>query len=159
MWGWVVRMGGRVWGFFCIFKASLQNEPLLTRSFPIKSFYVGTPLYIPSMLCCRISLILSTSMGWYLFFSPYLLSIHPESLGMNQTAQACQRGKRAVGSYFLEFSKYNINRFLLWKKKDNSCFKDPGSVRPWDSDSNIYFRLASCLQGFHHLMYVRRPCS
>lgn len=45
---------------------------------------------------------------------------------MNQTGQACQREKRAVGSYFLEFSKYNINCFLLWKEKTTHVLKIQG---------------------------------
>lgn len=102
------------WWFFCIlshrFKMNFHSSDL----FALKVFL--TAHGILSNLCYRVSLIHSTFMD--LVFFLYLLSIYTGSLVMNEASQACKKEQeRALGSYFMEVSKYNTNCILLWGKK------------------------------------------
>lgn len=82
---------------------------------------------ILSNLWYAISFIHFYGFGFFL----YLLSVCTGSLVMNQASQACKKEQeKALGSYFLEVSKYNTNCSLLWGKKKKSYFKDLGYGRP-----------------------------
>lgn len=82
---------------------------------------------ILSNLCYRVSLIHSTFMD--LVFFLYLLSIYTGSLVTNEASQARKKEQEgALGSYFMEVSKYNTNCILLWGKKKSHILKILGTV-------------------------------